>query len=394
MEEASRILILLGSIFMVSLIVSPLSRRLNIPRVTLLIVSGIALGPYGADFINGIERSWFPIIADITLLIIGYLLGARLTRSYLERYATGVLISSLIITLTTTGIVTLGLLLLGFSLEVSLVLGALAAATDPAATLDVLKQHNQGSHFGSVLEGIVAMDDILGLLVFSFLLAAIGIINGHGNNETHLLHFVWDIGGATLLGIGMGGLTAYLLDKKPEEHPVIVESLGFIFLCGGIAMLMEVSFLLAAMVMGIVVVNRANKTCDHLHEIEFIEQPFLVLFFIMAGATLQLENASMIGYVGIAFIVLRILGRYLGGLSVPSRFIYNNEKRWIGLALLPQAGVAMGMALVASSAYPAIADIVLPVTITATVIFELTGPILTHLALSKIEAHNKPGVNE
>ncbi|MCG8672743.1 MAG: cation:proton antiporter, partial [Pseudomonadales bacterium] len=235
MEEASRTLTLLGSIFLVSLIVSPISSRLNIPRVTLLILSGIALGPYGANFINGIEQSLFPIIADITLLIIGYLLGARMTKSYLQRYASGVFISSLVITLVTCLIVSGGLLLLGFSIEVSLVLGALACATDPAATLDVLKQHDKHSHFGSILEGIVAMDDILGLLVFSLLLAVVGLING-GDYFSHIGHLFWDIGGAVCLGIAMGGLTAFLLDKKPKEHPVLVESLGFIFLCGGIAM--------------------------------------------------------------------------------------------------------------------------------------------------------------
>lgn len=390
MEEASRILTVLGAIFLISLVMSHLARRLNIPRVTLLILTGIGLGPYGLNLINGVERDWFPIIADITLLIIGYLLGARLTKNYLARYAKGVFVASLLITVVTCIVVAVGLLLLGFSLEVSLVLAAVAAATDPAATLDVLKERRHRGHFGLVLEGIVAMDDILGLFAFSLMLAALSFISSQGSgSEQHLLTLIWEIGGAGVLGLGMGGMSAFLLDKTPKGHPVIVESLGFIFLCGGLAMAMEVSFLLAAMVMGIVVVNRANKTYEHLHEIEYIEQPFLVLFFIMAGATLHLEAAIQLGFLGAAFIGLRILGRILGGLAVPLRFVDKRERPWLGVSLLPQAGVAMGMALVASSAHPEIENKVLPIAITATVVFELIGPIMTHTALTRVEQIQK-----
>lgn len=386
MEEASRVLIVLGALFLLSMVVSHLARRLNIPRVTLLILTGIFLGPYGINVINGAERGWFPMIADVTLLIIGYLLGARLTKNYLARYAKGVFVAAFMITAVTCLVVAAGLLLLGFSLEISLVLAAIAAATDPAATLDVMKQRRHRGHFGLVLEGIVAMDDILGLFAFSFLLAALGFITSNGTGgEQHLIHLVWDIGGAAVLGLGLGGLAAFLLDKTPPGHPVLVESLGFIFFCGGLAKNLDVSFLLAAMMMGIIVVNRADDTYEHFHEIEFIEQPFLVLFFIMAGVTLDLSNIANLGLIGIAFILLRILGRVLGGRCVPLRFINHRERPWLGLALLPQAGVAMGMALVASSSHPQIKDTVLPIAITATVVFELIGPLLTNYSLTRVE---------
>ena len=390
MEEASRILTLLGAIFLLSLVVRHLAQRLKIPRVTLLILTGIALGPHGLNAINGTERDWFPMIADITLLIIGYLLGARLTKNYLSRYAKGVFIAAFIITALTCVVVAGGLLLLGYGLEIALVLAAVAAATDPAATLDVLMERRHRGHFGLILEGIVAMDDILALFAFSFMLAALGLITSSSEGfYTPLLHMLWEISGAAILGVGLGGLTAYLLDKTPKGHPVIVESLGFIFLCGGVAMSMEVSFLLAAMVMGVVVVNRADKTYEHLHEIEFIEQPFLVLFFIMAGATLDLSDAMNLGFLGAAFVLLRVTGRVIGGSLVPLRFIDRRERPWLGLSLLPQAGVAMGMALVASNTHPEIRDTVLPIAITATVIFELAGPLLTHYALTRVESIRK-----
>jgi len=175
-----------------------------------------------------------------------------------------------------------------------------------------------------------------------------------------------------------------VITREPNQS-VIVESLGFIFLCGGLAIKMEVSFLLAAMTMGLVVVNRADATADHLHEIEDIEKPFLVLFFVMAGATLDLEAGAAIGIAGILFILLRTLGRYLGGCLCPPTPELRGQRRWLGISLLPQAGVAMGMALVGANAYPQHADLLLSVAIAATVVFEITGPVLINLALDRIQ---------
>lgn len=390
MEQTSHLLTLFGGLFLISLIVTPIANTLRIPRVTLLILSGIALGPHGADLLDGVGDTWFPFIADITLLIIGYLLGARLTKKYLNKYIGGVLSASLVITLTTVLVVTAGLLLAGFSVEVAVLLGSIAAATDPAATLDVIHQRRINNPFSNLLEGVVAIDDILGLLIFSLALAGLGLLNHNGDPLAPLLTMLWDIGGAVALGGIVGGLLAFLLNKKDPEQSVIVESLGFIFLCGGLAINLEVSFLLAAMTMGLVVVNRADATADHLHEIEDIEKPFLVLFFVMAGATLDLNAGAAIGIAGLLFILLRTLGRFLGGCLCPPtpQLQLQGQRKWLGISLLPQAGVAMGMALVGAHAYPEHADILLSVAIAATVIFEIMGPIFINLALDRV--HDQP----
>ncbi|MCP5018853.1 MAG: cation:proton antiporter [Ketobacter sp.] len=385
MEQISHVLTLFGGLFLISLVVTPIAKILHVPRVTLLILSGVALGPHGAGLLNGVSETWFPLIADITLLIIGYLLGARLTKSYLNKYIGGVLNASLVITLTTVAMVITGLLLAGFSLEVAVLLGSIAAATDPAATLDVLHQRKANSYFSNLLQGIVALDDVLGLLIFSLALAALGLINQNDAPLTPVLTMLWDIGGALLLGGIVGGLLAFLLNKRDPEQSVIVESLGFIFLCGGLSIHLEVSFLLAAMTMGLVVVNTADATADHLHEIEDIEQPFLLLFFVMAGATLNLDAGAAVGVAGLLFIVLRALGRYLGGCLCPSNPELQGHRRWLGVSLLPQAGVAMGMALVGAHAYPQHAGVLLSVAIAATVIFEVTGPVFINLALDRVD---------
>jgi Kef-type K+ transport system membrane component KefB len=253
--------------------------------------------------------------------------------------------------------------------------------------MDVLKERTKKTRFGNMLAGIVAMDDVLGLLMFSMALALIGLWTGSNGVAQPLINMVYEIGGAIILGGAVGFIAAKLLDRIKPGQPVLVESLAIILLVGGIAIYLHVSFLLSAMVLGAVVVNVADETADHLHEIEFIEQPFLVLFFIIAGSTLNFEAGAIIMNILMMFVGFRIVGRYLGGWLVPKRFITSKQKSGLGIALLPQAGVAMGMALVASNAYPETADIVIPVAISATVIFEIFGPMVTARVMTRMEKH-------
>jgi len=163
------------------------------------------------------------------------------------------------------------------------------------------------------------------------------------------------------------------------------EALGLVFICAGLAIWLEVSFLLAGMIAGAIVVNLAAHHTRPFHEIEHIDWPFMILFFVLAGASLNFQNIHHIGIIGIAYLVLRTIGRVLGGLlgGAAARSTHLH-RRWIGLALIPQAGVALGMALVASNHFPELRDDLLTVTVGTTVIFELVGPFLTQLALRKV----------
>ena len=175
---------------------------------------------------------------------------------------------------------------------------------------------------------------------------------------------------------------AYLSGRIKPGQPTLVEALGIVFLVGGLALWLEVSFLLSAMVLGLVVGRRARHHEQPFHAIENIEWPVMILFFVLAGAALDMSALLAVGLAGGAYVALRIVGRLLGGW--PGGLISGappNIRRWIGLALLPQAGVAMGMALIAVQRFPEHRDLIMPVVIGATVLFELFGPILARLAL-------------
>jgi Kef-type K+ transport system membrane component KefB len=199
-----------------------------------------------------------------------------------------------------------------------------------------------------------------------------------------LLRAARDIGGAILLGIAIGVPTAYLTGRVRPGEPTLAEALGVVLLCAGLAVWLEVSFLLASMVTGCVVANLARHHRRPFHAIENIESPFLILFFVLAGASLRPETLPEIGLLGAAYVVLRVLGRLVGGwVGAAAAGAGAPMRRWMGLALMPQAGVALGMALVTAVRFPEAGRLILPVVIGATILFELAGPVCARMALDR-----------
>ncbi|MBT4512144.1 MAG: cation:proton antiporter [Chloroflexi bacterium] len=391
MEDVGIVLVTIGGLLLLGLVTDVLGRYTPLPRVTFLILLGILIGPDLLDILPDISDDWFEAIADMALVMVGFLLGEKLTISSLREHGRAVLwISSAVVV--TTLLVTLGgLALIGQPIVIALLLAGIATATDPAATTDVIREARAQGRFSRVLEGVVAIDDAWGLLAFSFMLTAAQVFAGDSGGAESLLTGLWEIGGAILIGVGLGVPLAYLSGRiKPGER-TLSEAVGAVFLCGGIAIWLNVSFLLAAMIMGAVVANLSHRHRPF-HAIQGIEWPFMILFFLLAGASLEIDSLPEIGAIGIGFVVFRIIGRIFGGWA-GARLSHADPSmsRWMGASLMPQAGVALGMALVASQRLPEIADVVLPVVIASTVLFEVIGPVMTKIALIRVgDAHKSP----
>jgi Kef-type K+ transport system membrane component KefB len=382
MDDTARTLITLGILLLLGLATDVIGRRTRLPRVTLLLIFGFAIGPAGLDFLSPNEEKWFSIVADMALIMIGFLLGEKFTLSSLREHGKLVLWLSVAEVVVTAAVVLVGLLLIGLQMDIALLLAGIATATDPAATTDVVHETKADGVFTRTMLGIVAVDDAWGLIVFSLMLTAVHAFIGQGNSIAPLLTGAWEIGGALLIGIGLGIPMAYLTGRIRPGEPTLVEALGVVFLCGGIAIWLKVSFLLASMVLGCVVANLARHHIRPFHAIEGIEWPFMILFFVLAGASLHTEMLFQIGLVGSAYIILRIIGRLLGGWT--GGIISHADplmRRWMGIVLMPQAGVALGMALVAIERRPDLGEIILPVVIASTVLFEVIGPMLTRTGL-------------
>ena len=389
MQASSQFLLTLGSILLLGLVTSEISPRSFLPRVTLLLIFGIIIGK---DVLNIIPLTFsdrFEIIADMALLMVGFLLGGKLTIASFNKSARKIFWISISAAIITTITVSLGLILIGIPHSIAIILGCISSATAPAAILDVVLESDYKDPFSELLISIVALDDAWALILFAIGLAFVTSINGL-NTISPLLMVTQEIGGAILLGLIIGLPASYLSGRLKPGQPSLTEALGIVFLCGGLAIWLDVSFLIASMTMGAVITNLAKHHEYPFHEIENIEWPFMVIFFVLAGASLEISTLYDIGLIGLTYILCRSLGKYVGSLLGSTMAKADKQtKKWISIALLPQAGVAIGMALVASKHFPEHRQILLSVIIGSTIFFEIIGPVFTRIALQQTQDNNQ-----
>ena len=397
MESSAPFLLTLGGILLLGLITSTLAERTTLPRVTLLLVFGLIIGHDGLNIIPLEFSSYFDLIAEITLLMVGFLLGGKLTLDSLKESAGDVFWISISAALITATLVSCLLIAIGVANDIAILLGCIASATAPTAILDVVEEAKkhlgftpQQKKFSNTLLSIVAIDDVWALLLFALGLSIAKTLNGHGADSLFFASAASEILGALGLGTIIGIPAAYLTGRAKPGQPMIIEALGIVFICGGLAIWLEVSYLIAAMTVGAVIANLAKHHDYPFHAIENIESPFMVVFFVLAGASLDIASFEQLGLIGVVYIACRAIGKYLGSL-IGSLISGSSHvtKKWMGLALLPQAGVPIGMALVAANQFPEHRQILLSVVIGSTVFFDIIGPILTRYSLSRAATSTK-----
>lgn len=379
--EFSILLVTLGILFLAGLAADQLGTITRLPRVTMLLMLGLIAGDAGLGLVPVEASEWFDELSILALTMVAFLLGGSLTRKNLESHGRAIVTISLFIVACTMVLVSVGMIVAGFATGLSLLLAAVATATAPAAMADVIRQSEITNGFTDTLKGIVAIDDAWGLIVFSVILAFVG----HSNGWTELMAGVaWDIGGALLLGCVLGFPSAFLTGRLKAGEPMQAEAIGIVFLAAGLALWLEVSFLVTGMTVGAVVANFARHHDSAFHEIEHIQWPFMILFFLLAGAMLEVHALQAMGWLGVLFVLLRSASRLIGGYfgariaEVPA-----SQAVWFGPALLPQAGVAVGMALVAGEQFPQWAPRIMAFTIASTIVFELLGPPLTMYSIRR-----------
>lgn len=378
------LLIALGALFLAGLAADQIGRRTRLPRVTLLLACGLAVGEAGLDLIPQEAQALYRFLTVTALTMVAFVLGSALKLGNLRSHGPAILSVSGLIVVVTLGLVTLGLWLIGVPAPVALLLGGIATATDPASTQDAIRQTGAANGFTERIRGIVAIDDAWGLLAFSVAAVMAQGLNG-GMALDHLSGALWEIGGALGLGVAVGLPAAYLTGRLEKGEQLQSEALGIVFLTAGVAIWAGVSFLLAGMAAGAIVANLARHHDRAFHEIEHIQWPFMILFFVLAGASLKPGLLAEAGLIGAGYVVLRMVARVAGGwLGAARAGAPPAHRRWYGVALLPQAGVAVGMALVAAQEFPEAADLILTLTIGTTVFFELIGPAGTMLAIRRV----------
>jgi Kef-type K+ transport system membrane component KefB len=384
-DRSALFLMTLGALLAVGLASDFIGRRTRLPRVTLLLLFGLLIGPSGLALIPDFLIRQFDLVADMALVMVGFLLGEKLTLPQLRQEGREILAISASAAAGTSIFVVGALLLAGTPLALALVLGGIAAATAPAATLDIVEQFGGRSRFSRLLLAVVALDDAWGLIVFSLCIALATASEVAVFDGGLLLRAAVDVFGAAAVGLAVGFPGALLSGRIQDGRPILTEALAMVFLCGGIALALDVSFIVAAMTMGATVANVARHHDRPFNAIETVDWPLMILFFVLAGASLHLDAVLAAGTLGAVYVVARATGKLAGG-WLGARIAGSDAEtaRWIGPALMPQAGVAIGMALVAANQLPEYEDQILAVAIGSTVLFELLGPLATRAALRRL----------
>jgi len=379
----------LGVMLLVGLALDAVGRAVRLPRITLLVLFGAAIGPAGFALLPEGGDGWREPISLFALAMIAFLLGGALSRSALKAHGRAILTVSLAVTAVSFAVVAGGLLALGAPLALALLLGGVGLATDPAATRDVVREARADGPVSKTLLGVVAIDDAWGVVVFSLLLGLVGAsvdqADGLGALAAGLGAGLFEVAASIAVGLAIGLPAAALTGRIRPGEPTLVEALAVVLLIAGVSLWVEASPLLAGMTAGVVVVNLARHHDYPFHEIEHLSWPFLIVFFVLAGATIDPRAAAAAGALGAGYVVLRIAGRVLGGwLGGRLGGMRPREARYMGLTLFPQAGVALGMALAAAAAAPVYAETLIAIAVATTVLFELLGPIATRLALLRL----------
>jgi len=386
-EVHTIILLTLGGLFLLGLVADLVGRLTPLPRVSLLLLTGLLIGPSGFSILPEIFiRNWFPLLTHIALGMVGFLLGQQISLSAMRKYGRTILWITAGKVAGASMIVALCLFISDVEIAVVLLLASIASSTAPAVLLDVVKEMRAKGKFATIMLGIVALDDVWGLLIFTFMLAIAGAISGQGGMIDAIALGIGEIGGSLFLGVALGLPMAYLSGRIRPGEPTLAEALGMVALCTGIAIWLDLSPILAPMMMGSTVASLATHHERAFNEIDGIEWPFMILFFLLAGASLHVDELFAVGWIGLVYILARTVGTICGA-GIAGRFVGSEKviQRWMGVCLLPQAGVAIGMALLASQRFPELKDTILPIVIGSTVVFEIAGPALTRRVINHVK---------
>lgn len=418
-------LISLAAALIGGLLLSRLAKRLNLPAVTAYLVAGLILGPFllgalnipGLGFNSVAQVEELSVLTQMALGFIAFAMGNEFRLSQLKTFGSRAIVIGILQAVITTVVVDLVLILVHLlfpyviSVPAAITLGAIASATAPAATLMVVRQYKADGPLTKLLMLVVAIDDAVGLLLFS---VSFGIANTMSSADASVLSMVVEPILEILLSVILGGIMGYLLNLVERffhsRSKRMAVSVAFVLLTVGLSMLKfhigpvhcGFSLLLVCMMTGTVFCNVCTTSEELMSRVDGWTVPLNILFFVISGAELDLRilvnPVTLI--IGVIYILARSAGKCLGAnlscrMTKCSKTITDN----LGITLLPQAGVALGMALTAATLPDG--ALVRNVVLFAVLVYELVGPAMTRRALMKAgeidpegrtsaRAHNQP----
>ena len=389
--SVSVIIISIAIMLFSGFLMTRVTKLLKLPNVTAYILAGIIIGPYCLKLIPKEVASGMDFISDIALAFIAFSVGEFFRFSTLKKNGTKVIVITLFEALIASVFVfVLTYFILGLGLPFSIILAALASATAPASTMMTIRQTKARGDFVDTLLSVVALDDVVSLLAFSVAISiAMASLGGKFSAGAVLLPIAENLL-MIVIGIAFGFLLKFLMGKRSTDNRLIV-SVALLFATCGIGAALGVSPLLACMAMGTVYINTTNDE-RLFKQLNYFSPPILLLFFVLSGVNFRLDvlvdtssaiNGIPILVIGILYFIVRILGKYsgafLGCLTVKKP---KKVRNYLGLALIPQAGVAIGLAALGARMLGGETGAVLQtIILSSSILYELIGPASAKLAL-------------
>ena len=398
------------------LLVSRLMKPLKLPAVTGYLIAGILIGPYCLGRINlpadvdligmlhstaGVES--LGIISQVALGFIAFAIGTEFELKNLRKIGKQATVIGILQALVTAVVVDAALIGLHFilgeerlPLSVAIILGAIATATAPAATLMVVKQYKAKGPLTNVLLPVVALDDAVGLVVFAI---SFGVAKALETGDVDIISMVVnpvvEVVGSLILGGALGFLFTWVEDHFQSNSKRLCLSITFVLMAVSLSMVkfeigrVHVGFssLLVCMMLGTIFCNICDSAEELMEKTDKWTMPIYVLFFVLSGAELELSvfASGIIVLIGIVYIVFRCIGKYVGAFSSALwTKCDSNIVKYLGITLFPQAGVALGMSIIVKEQMGAgIGGLVRNIILFSVLIYELVGPLLTKIALTK-----------
>ncbi|MHB8781761.1 MAG: cation:proton antiporter [Candidatus Geothermincolia bacterium] len=390
------VMMLIGGGILAGWLAGLLCRRFKIPMVVGYIIVGIVLGKSFLGLFNEANLEPLAVFTYIALALIGFDIGGELVLNQLKYLGRSIIWISILESVAAALLVTLAVTLYTGKLYMGVVFGALASATAPAATVDVLREYQASGPLTSAVFAVVGIDDAIAVIIYAFAIffAKLLLAGGGVNPATAILKPTGEIVGAIGLGFAAGLIFLFFTRHYTARRGLLVLAWGTIIFLTGLANLLHFSLILANMALGLTIVNVTKwRRNDIFEPLRGVTQPFFVIFFVLVGSELQIGKLMSVGMIGLLYIVFRSIGKQ-GGATLGS--IISDApapvRKYMGLCLFSQAGVAIGLSLQTMLEFgrgqfgPAGTELgvtAISVIAATTLVFQLVGPPLTRYAVIK-----------
>lgn len=385
LNQAAVTILDLAAMLVAAFALSRITKLLKLPNVTAYILSGILIGPYGLKWISASMINSMSFVTDIALSFIAFGVGKYFKWKTLKHSGTRVIIITVMESLAGAFAVTAAMLLIfKLPLSFSLLLGAIAAATAPASTLMTIRQYKAKGHFVNTILQVVALDDAVSLLAFSVCATISRVVESA--DSVSIAGILLPIGFnllSVVLGIGMGFLLKFLIRRVQSSYNRLLMVIILLLTLAGLCAAVDVSPLLGCMALGMVHANITEKKDLLFKTVDKFTPPVLTFFFVLSGLRLNVPALAGVGMIGVVYFFVRILGKYAGAtLGAVITRDQPEVKKYLGLALVPQAGVSIGLAVLGERMLsPEMGSLLSTIILSSAVLYEIAGPALAKLSL-------------